>query len=71
MEEAASSRSACARMMRCMLALQPYSPVVSTHGDSSARLPTTTCHAHDTTYSKYLNVETADAYALHVTHKHI
>ena len=42
MEEAASSRSACARMMRCMLALQPYSPVVSTHGDSSVRLPTTT-----------------------------
>mmetsp|Transcript_41895 Transcript_41895/g.108461 ORF Transcript_41895/g.108461 Transcript_41895/m.108461 type:complete len:233 (+) Transcript_41895:207-905(+) len=36
------SRSACAFMMRSMLALQPYSPVTSTHGESTMRSLTTT-----------------------------
>merc|ERR1711939_1271774 len=36
------SRSACARMMRSMLAVQPYSPVTRTHGDSVMRSLITT-----------------------------
>ena len=36
------SRSACARMMRSMLAVQPYSPVTSTQGDSVTRSDMTT-----------------------------
>merc|ERR1712087_977354 len=36
------SRKACAFMMRSMLALQPYSEVVNTHGESAMRLLTST-----------------------------
>merc|ERR1711871_67723 len=36
------SRSAWARMMRSMLAVQPYSPVTRTHGDSVTRSDITT-----------------------------
>mmetsp|Transcript_6496 Transcript_6496/g.8751 ORF Transcript_6496/g.8751 Transcript_6496/m.8751 type:complete len:210 (-) Transcript_6496:476-1105(-) len=36
------SRRACARMMRSMLADQPYSPVTRQHGDSARRADTTT-----------------------------
>ena len=36
------SRSACAFMMRSMLADQPYSPVTSTHGESTMRSDVTT-----------------------------
>lgn len=36
------SRSACAFMMRSMLALHPYSPVTSTHGESTMRSDTKT-----------------------------
>lgn len=41
-EEVDESRSACAFMMRSMLADQPYSPVTSTHGESARRFDTTT-----------------------------
>ncbi|TYZ63420.1 hypothetical protein PybrP1_008369 [[Pythium] brassicae (nom. inval.)] len=36
------SRSACAFMMRSMFADQPYSPVTSTHGDSTMRFEIST-----------------------------
>jgi len=36
------SRRACAFMMRSMLALQPYSPVTSTQGESTMRSLTST-----------------------------
>merc|ERR1712166_20803 len=36
------SRKACAFIIRSMLAVHPYSPVTSTHGESTIRLDTTT-----------------------------
>ncbi len=65
------SRRAWAFMMRSMLALQPYSPVTSTHGLSTMRSDTITWmpnHKYDD--HEDAHIETSKAQAVQYRHQH-